>query len=363
MSDQVAKDIFGTDWASLIDIIPDYTFVNYSVGSPIVNANNYDPVREKAISKLPGSDYPQYQIEKRKEGETIKVLTEGVSAVIEKSKIDNLINVIGSNFNTSIEASVNKSEKKERKRLFRFSMDNPIIWLICSILLIFILKQFVSKSNEIDPANSSVPLQSISLPNPCGDIPTPEKQSDKLNINIHYPQEGSLIGYPTKVCGNLDGVIQQGKFLWIINRLKWEVGPDRWWPNQPITEIHDGQWMKEGIYIGDEINWEQTFVLAVVVVDQSYNTRFESYLRNSEKTKSYPSEFIPELARGDESDSISILDDVTVVREKIDKKIFNKTQSNSRDWFSMDNPGIYIVVSVVVLLISAYFYKKLKLKF
>lgn len=50
----IAYQIFGPDWITLIDVIPDVFFVNYFIGEDIKASQEYDPARERENAILPG---------------------------------------------------------------------------------------------------------------------------------------------------------------------------------------------------------------------------------------------------------------------------------------------------------------------
>ncbi len=45
-SEQVAEELYGTAWNTLVDDVPDGFFSNYTIGAPISLASTYDPVAE-----------------------------------------------------------------------------------------------------------------------------------------------------------------------------------------------------------------------------------------------------------------------------------------------------------------------------
>ena len=50
---EAAENIFGSDWPSILEVIPDPYVVNYSMGENINKLGDYDPKQEKVTSKLP----------------------------------------------------------------------------------------------------------------------------------------------------------------------------------------------------------------------------------------------------------------------------------------------------------------------
>lgn len=46
-TEQIATQLYGTNWASLVEDVPDSFFVNYKMGSPINSASDFDPVSVK----------------------------------------------------------------------------------------------------------------------------------------------------------------------------------------------------------------------------------------------------------------------------------------------------------------------------
>lgn len=46
MSESIARDLYGANWASQVDDIPDAFFTNYRLGSPIASANDFSPSTE-----------------------------------------------------------------------------------------------------------------------------------------------------------------------------------------------------------------------------------------------------------------------------------------------------------------------------
>jgi hypothetical protein len=49
-SEGIAAGLFGYDWARQVDDIPDAFFVNYTVGAPIENAGQFNPLNERAVA-------------------------------------------------------------------------------------------------------------------------------------------------------------------------------------------------------------------------------------------------------------------------------------------------------------------------
>jgi len=47
-SEQIAKDLYGTNWNTKVEDIPDAFFVNYKVGDPIMNSTGFSPSGELA---------------------------------------------------------------------------------------------------------------------------------------------------------------------------------------------------------------------------------------------------------------------------------------------------------------------------
>jgi hypothetical protein len=56
MTESVARDLYGADWNTKVDDIADTFFVNYHVGTPIMNATDFSPTTETANSPSIGVD-------------------------------------------------------------------------------------------------------------------------------------------------------------------------------------------------------------------------------------------------------------------------------------------------------------------
>lgn len=51
-SEAIASELFGSNWATRVHDIPDTFFLNYEVGDPILNANEYSPLQEQHVTAI-----------------------------------------------------------------------------------------------------------------------------------------------------------------------------------------------------------------------------------------------------------------------------------------------------------------------
>lgn len=56
MTEGVAQDLYGTNWSSKVDDIPDAFFINYRVGAPIASATDFSPSSETANASSIAAD-------------------------------------------------------------------------------------------------------------------------------------------------------------------------------------------------------------------------------------------------------------------------------------------------------------------
>jgi len=56
MTESVARDLYGTDWNTKIDDVPDAFFINYRIGAPVASASDFRPSTETAAATSINTD-------------------------------------------------------------------------------------------------------------------------------------------------------------------------------------------------------------------------------------------------------------------------------------------------------------------